>query len=137
MRVSWRSVWARAAHVIAVDISALVAVVPGEPELERFAAIMAREPCVVSAASVTEAAVVLESRQGADAVEDLRRVIADAGIEVVSEDEALAWQRFGRGHHSAQLNYGDCFSYALAKSLAVPLLFEGDDFTRTDIEAAR
>lgn len=129
--------------MIAVDTSALVAVVLGEPELERFAAIIAREPCVVSAASVTEAALVLESRQGPDAVEDLRHTIAGAGIEVVAVDDALAWaahaawRRFGKGRHPAQLDYGDCFSYALAKSRAIPLLFKGDDFTQTDIEAAR
>ncbi len=129
--------------MIAVDTSALVAIVLGEPELERFAGVMSRQPCVASAASVTEAALVVETRQGPDAVEDLRRLLDRAGVEVVPVDAELAWaahaawRRFGKGRHPAGLNFGDCFSYALARSRAVPLLFKGEDFTQTDISAAR
>jgi|SRR5690625_4264758 len=129
--------------MIAVDTSALVAIVLGEAELERFAAVMARQPCLVSAASLTEAALVVQSRQGPDAVEDLRRLLERARVEVVPVDAALAWdahaawRRFGKGRHPAGLNFGGCFSYALAKSRAVPLLFKGEDFSQTDIERAR
>jgi ribonuclease VapC len=49
----------------------------------------------------------------------------------------LAWRRFGKGRHPAGLNYGDCFAYALAKSRDLPLLFQGDDFSQTDIAAVR
>ncbi len=129
--------------MIAVDTSALVAIVLGEPELERFAAIMASRPCVVSAASITEAALVVQTRQGPDAVEDLRRVLQQAKVAIAPVDDEqawsahAAWQRFGKGRHPVGLDFGDCFSYALAKSRAVPLLYKGDDFTQTDIEPAR
>lgn len=129
--------------MIVVDTSALVAIVLGEDELERFAAIMSREPCLVSGASVTEAALVVDARQGPDAVEDLRRLLHQADVEVVPVDEDIAWsahaawRRFGKGRHPAGLNVGDCFSYALARSRSVPLLFKGDDFTSTDVDRAR
>jgi ribonuclease VapC len=128
--------------VIAVDTSALVAVVLGEPELERFSAILSRGPAAVSAAAVTETAMVLHARQGADAVQDLHVLLARAAIEVhaVDADTAwaahAAWVRFGKGRHPAGLNFGDCFSYALAKALAVPLLYKGDDFSQTDLTPA-
>ncbi|WP_257428701.1 type II toxin-antitoxin system VapC family toxin [Nocardioides carbamazepini] len=128
--------------MIAVDTSALVAVVLGEPELERFSAILSRGPVVVSAATLTEAALVLHARQGADAVQDLRQLVARAEIDVRPVDAELgwaahtAWERFGKGRHPAALNFGDCFSYALAKTLAVPLLFKGNDFAQTDLTAA-
>ena len=128
--------------MIAVDTSALVAIVLGEPELERFSAILARGSGVVSAATAMEAAMVLESRQGPDAVEELRAVIREAPLEVVPVDEEMAWavhaawRRFGKGRHPAALNYGDCFSYALAKTLNVPLLFKGGDFAQTDVAIA-
>lgn len=112
--------------MIALDTSALVAVVLGEPELEQFSSVMSRQPCVVAAASVTEAVLVLESRQGPDAIAELRLVLRDAATEVVPVDEELAWaahaawRRFGKGRHPAALNLGDCFSYALAKTFACP-----------------
>ncbi|MDN5746014.1 MAG: type II toxin-antitoxin system VapC family toxin [Nocardioidaceae bacterium] len=128
--------------MIAVDTSALVAVVLGEPELERFSTILAREPAVVSAAGLTEAAIVVHARQGEDAIQDLRLLVGRADIDVRPVDVELAWpahtawERFGKGRHPASLNFGDCYSYALAKALAVPLLFKGDDFTQTDIGIA-
>jgi ribonuclease VapC len=63
-----------------------------------------------------------------------------SGVEIVALDHGqaelarLAWRRYGRGRHPASLNYGDCFSYALAKSRRLPLLFVGNDFPQTDIE---
>ncbi len=129
--------------MIAVDTSALVAIVLGEPELERFSAIIGREPSVVSAAAVMEAAMVLESRQGAEAVQELRTALRQAEVEIHPVDDELtwtahaAWRRFGKGRHPAGLNYGDCFSYALAKTLAIPLLFKGDDFVQTDVAIAQ
>ncbi|MFT4011625.1 MAG: type II toxin-antitoxin system VapC family toxin [Nocardioidaceae bacterium] len=129
--------------MIAVDSSALVAIVLGEPELERFSAIVAREPSVLCAASLVETAMVLESRQGPDSVQELRSVLRSAEVEIHPVTEELAWtahaawRRFGRGRHAAGLNYGDCFSYALAKTLSVPLLFKGTDFAQTDIAIAQ
>lgn len=128
--------------MIVVDTSALVAIVLGEPELERFSAILSRGPAAASAAAVTEAAMVLHARQGADAVQDLRLLVTRADIDVRPVDAELAWaahaawERFGKGRHPAGLNFGDCFSYALARQLGVPLLFKGDDFSQTDLTPA-
>ena len=128
--------------MIVLDTSALVAIVLGEPELERFSTILAREPSAVSAATLTEAAVVLDARQGPDAVQELRNTLRTAGTEVVPVDSEqswaayAAWQRFGKGRHPAALNFGDCFSYALAAAVGAPLLFKGDDFLQTDVVAA-
>ena len=67
-------------------------------------------------------------------------LIYRAAIEIVAVDQEqaqlarIAWQRFGKGRHPAGLNYGDCFAYALARTRQLPLLFQGDDFSRTDID---
>lgn len=120
----------------------VVAIVLGESELERFSGLLAGTPSAMSAASVTESAMVVQARQGPDAVQDLRLLLGQVQVDVRPVDGDLAWmahrawERFGKGRHPAGLNYGDCFSYALAKSLAVPLLFKGDDFRQTDIVSA-
>jgi ribonuclease VapC len=83
---------------------------------------------------------ILESRYGADGVRDLDLFIAKARISLVPVDEEQAdlarqaFRKFGKGRHPAGLNFGDCFSYALARSLDEPLLFKGNDFSQTDIE---
>jgi len=83
---------------------------------------------------------VIESRKGEAGGRELDLLLYRVRIEVVTVDydqaemARLAWRRFGKGRHPAALNYGDCFAYALAKSRQAPLLFTGDDFTKTDIE---
>jgi ribonuclease VapC len=127
-----------------VDSSALVAVVLGEPEAEAFLGAMrsTAEPMHVSPVSVVESSIVLEARQGPDATRDLHLLLAGVAADISAADAIqaqlafAAWQRFGKGRHSAALNLGDCFSYALAKSLGQPLLFKGRDFSQTDIIAA-
>ncbi len=126
-----------------VDTSALVAVVLGEPDAEVFLRAMAAAPTLsVSAASLTEALVVVEARQGPEAATDLGALLADLEAEVVALDEgqaevaASAWRRFGKGRHPAGLNLGDTFSYALAATRGEPLLFKGRDFAATDIPQA-
>jgi ribonuclease VapC len=90
---------------------------------------------------VVEAGLVIEARYGPDGGRELDLLIAKAGlsIEAVTAEQAdvarEAWHRFGKGRHSAGLNFGDCFSYALAKVASEPLLFKGDDFNQTDITA--
>jgi len=97
-------------------------------------------PCLLSAANLLEAAIVIESRKGEAGGRELDLLLYRAGIEVVAVDQdqaeiaRLAWRRFGKGQHPAGLNYGDCFAYALAKSRRAALLFTGNDFARTDIE---
>lgn len=127
-----------------VDTSALAAVVLGEPDAEAMAAAMRRAAgdLAISAATLVEAHIVVEARQGLEAGADLKALLDHFGVKTVPVDDdqaqaaLAAWRRFGRGHHLASLNLGDCFSYALAKVNAAPLLFKGDDFTQTDISAA-
>jgi ribonuclease VapC len=126
---------------IALDTSVLAAVVFGESDAAQFAASMVANAgdCLVSAATLVEAGIVVEAKQGQSAAQDLRLLIEHIGAEVVSVDTqtasvaVAAWQRFGKGRHPAALNFGDCFSYALAKISGAPLLFKGDDFAQTDV----
>jgi ribonuclease VapC len=127
--------------VIAVDTSSLIAVVLGEPDAERHLDCLQRGPAQLSSVSLVEATIVVDARQGADAVRDLE-LLVDATVDIVAVDVAharaavAAWRRFGRGRHPAGLNFGDCFSYALARLADLPLLYKGDDFAQTDVAAA-
>ena len=123
-----------------IDTSAIVAILQNEPEQDAFIeAIESADIRLVSAASFVEASIVILTRYGMDGILDLDLFMAKAGIEIssVDSDQAniarRAFRDFGRGRHPAELNFGDCFSYALAKSLDLPLLFKGSDFSRTDI----
>lgn len=127
--------------MIAVDTSALVAIVLGEPDAESLLSVLQREDAIASAATLVEAEIVVTARQGPDAARDLQLLI-DSSIDIIAFDTAharaavSAWSRFGKGRHSASLNFGDCLAYAVASVGGVPLLFKGDDFTRTDVQAA-
>lgn len=126
---------------IAVDTSAIIAVLLGEDDAESMAGALTDNAgdIAISAATLVETRIVAEAKQGAAATVDLRTLLTtiDADIVAVDTDQAdiaaAAWMRFGHGHHPAALNFGDCFSYALAQSLNAPLLFKGNDFTQTDI----
>ncbi|HEY9563660.1 MAG TPA: type II toxin-antitoxin system VapC family toxin [Nocardioides sp.] len=125
------------------DTSSLVCIVLGEPDAESHAqAILGATRVAISSATLVEASIVLEARQGPDATRDLELLIERCGVEVVPLDATQAreamevWRRFGKGRHPAALNFGDCFAYALARSTDEPLLFKGDDFSQTDIRAA-
>ncbi|MDJ0872038.1 MAG: type II toxin-antitoxin system VapC family toxin [Gammaproteobacteria bacterium] len=125
-----------------IDTSALLAILQDEPERRVFnEAVEAADTRSVSVASFVEVSIVIESRYGPDGVRDFDLLLSKAEIQLVpvdSEQAFLARQAFrqyGKGRHAAGLNFGDCFSYALAKSLGEPLLFKGEDFARTDLEA--
>lgn len=127
-----------------IDTSAIIAVLLDEADATRIAiAIEAGSPRLLSAASLLEASIVIETRKGEAGGRELDLLLYRTEIEIVAVDRdqseiaRLAWRRFGKGRHAAGLNYGDCFAYALARSRQLPLLFTGNDFTRTDIEAAR
>jgi len=126
-----------------LDTSALVAILYGEPEGPRFTQLIHdAEVCRLSVASFVELSMVIESQLGPDAARQadafLRR--ADIVIEPVTVEQGhlarQAFLDFGKGRHKAGLNFGDCFSYALAKATGEPLLFKGDDFALTDVAAA-
>ena len=126
-----------------VDTSAVLAVLFREPDARRYEDAMAEAwPRRMSVVALLEAAVVVEGRGGTAAGHELDVLLETAEVELVPltlEHAAAArhaWRRFGKGNHPAALNFGDCFAYALAKVTGEPLLFKGDDFARTDIEAA-
>lgn len=130
-----------------IDASALVAIVAQEPDHAELRQRLKRHRRrTISAFVVYEAAVAL-ARLGEISVEDAQILVmqfkkifavAEVHIEMRFAEIALgAFQRYGRGRgHKAKLNMGDCFSYACAKALDVPLLFKGDDFIHTDIRIA-
>ena len=123
-----------------VETSAVLAILLDEPEAAEFAQLIEDDPApVISAASVLEAGIVLLSRHGPDARDDLQDFLAQGGLQVepVTAEQAElaldAYQRYGKGRHRAGLNFGDCFAYALCKATGQPLLFKGQDFSQTDI----
>jgi ribonuclease VapC len=130
--------------MVVVDTSAVTAVVFGEPDAEMFLSVMLANAgdLQMSAGTAVEVGIVVEARQGAEATKDLGILVDRLGMATVPVDRVqveaavAAWRRFGKGRHPANLNLGDCFSYALAKLTAAPLLFKGRDFGQTDITSA-
>jgi ribonuclease VapC len=127
-----------------LDTSAVLAILLDESERRQFnEAIESAETRSLSTASFVECSIVLESRFGADGVRDLDLFIAKAQVILVPVDEdqahiaRRAFQQYGKGRHPAALNFGDCFSYALARALDQPLLFKGNDFGQTDVDCQR
>lgn len=125
-----------------VDSSALLAVLFDEPDAKSYHHVIADSHCSLSAANALEAAIVLEGRGSNLAGDLLDDYIAESRIELVAVTAdhfsvaRNAWRRFGKGRHPAALNFGDCFAYALAKIVDEPLLYKGNDFSRTDIRSA-
>ena len=126
-----------------VDSSAVLAILLGEPDAERYErAIAEASRCQMSAANYLETAIVLESRTGPAGIHELDLLVERVPIELtpVTSEQARgalsAWRRFGKGNHPAGLNFGDCFAYSLAEASREPLLFKGLDFGLTDIEPA-
>ncbi|WP_026614438.1 type II toxin-antitoxin system VapC family toxin [Ensifer aridi] len=126
-----------------IDTSAIVAIAFNEPEAETYEQkVVDAARRFISAATVLELAIVIEARLGEAGAAELDLWLYKAGVEIVAVDAEQiavakrAWRTYGKGRHPAGLNYGDCFSYALAKTRSEPLLYKGDDFSRTDIETA-
>jgi len=124
-----------------VDTSALVAIVNGEPEAERFHGLLLDNEPVISCGTLIETLRVMQVGLGDRALEAIDRLIELYGIEPVPVDAAqvalaregmLAYGK-GRGEQPAALNFGDLFAYALARQPGLPLLSEGDDFAATDV----
>ena len=124
-----------------IDTSAIVAIALNEPDAAEFELRIADDPVrLISAATVLEATIVLETRSGDAGGRELDLWLLKIGAEIVPVDAEQvdaarrAWRRYGKGRHAAALNYGDCFSYALALTRGEPLLFKGEDFARTGID---
>jgi len=126
--------------MIAVDTSALMAIALGETTADACIRILETESeVIISAGTVAEALIVAAWR---NVGEEVARMIDGLGFEIVSVTPAAArriaaaYTRWGRGAHPAGLNFGDCFSYEVAKEHSCPLLYVGNDFSQTDLESA-
>lgn len=126
--------------MIAVDSSVLVAILRLEDDADSLIeTIRLADGPRLSAANLAETLVVLNRRTGEDNRPEVEAFVRDSGMIIEPVTAGQAWLagetylRYGRSRHKAALNYGDCFAYALARSLDLPLLFKGDDFRHTDI----
>jgi ribonuclease VapC len=125
--------------MIAVDTSALMAIVLGDEQADACAKILEADPdVVISAGTAAEALIVAARRNVAD---EMAKLIDGLGFEVVAvtassaRQIAAAYERWGKGLHPAGLNFGDCFAYEVAKSHDCSLLYVGDDFSKTDVKS--
>ncbi len=126
-----------------VDSSALLSILLGAPDGDMLLSALVDAPQPrMSVANWLEVALLIEEKGGRLASLRFDEFFRASGIQLMPVDAAqaeaarTAWRHFGRHKHSARLNFGDCFAYALAKGTGAPLLFSGDDFLRTDIEPA-
>jgi ribonuclease VapC len=126
-----------------LDPSAILAILLEEPEARHFTSLIEADPRrLVSAASILEAAIVLEGRKGVAGGGMLDLFLHQAAVETVAFDaDQLALARsafrvYGKGRHPAGLNFGDCISYALSRWTGEPLLYKGADFSATDVARA-
>jgi ribonuclease VapC len=123
--------------MIAVDTSALMAILLDEPEADAcIAALETEDRLLISAGTVAEALIVAERR---NVGEEMARLLDGLGFEVIAVTAASArriaqsYGRWGRGAHPAGLNFGDCFAYEVAREHECPLVYVGEDFSRTDV----
>jgi ribonuclease VapC len=126
--------------MIVVDASALIAILDRESDAALYAeAIAEADSPLISAATLLEINIVMLNRHGVRAARMVDKLLQEAGFQIESftahqaELAREAYVRYGKGRQKAGLNYGDCFSYALAKATGLPLLFKGEDFSETDI----
>jgi len=123
-----------------IDSSALLAILFSEAgALDLVDRILEADTARVGTPTLVETAIVLSSRRGKPSLDEVRELVEELGVTVVSFDEAQmsaaadAFERFGRGRHKAGLNFGDCLAYATASTARDSLLFVGNDFAKTDI----
>ena len=129
--------------MIAVDSSALIAVALDEDDARRFAGPINGTRCIIGWPTIFEVHLVLTGRRKIAPLEAISRWIARPNVEPAAFDERyfqaanIAYRQYGKGvGHPAQLNFGDCMAYAVAKVHDVPLLYKGGDFAKTDIKPA-
>lgn len=125
--------------MIAVDTSALMAVLLNEPQAQACMSVLESEDLVISAGTMAEAMIVARMRNIGD---EMTALLSGLGLEVAPVTAAAAqriaevYGRWGKGVHAASLNFGDCFAYEVARDRGCPLLYVGEDFSRTDVERA-
>jgi ribonuclease VapC len=129
--------------VIVVDSSAIIAILRDEPDAAAFvSALASATDAQISAVTNYEIRTVAYSRGRERLLKEYEMLVATAGLSIAAFDERQSmlafegFRRWGKGLHPAGLNFGDCAAYALAKSLDAPLLFKGEDFSRTDVRRA-
>jgi ribonuclease VapC len=127
-----------------LDSSAIVAIFLNEPDAPLLERTIADDPIrLISAGTLIETGMLIESKMGAVGGRELDLWLQRAKVEIVPVDQEQAefarrgWRSFGKGRHPAGLNYGDCFSYALAISRDECLLFKGNDFEKTDVKPSK
>ena len=125
---------------IVSDTSAFIAIIQKEQDAGIYRqTLLEAEKVLVSAATAVELHIVVTVKLGAEGILRTNHLLAHPLFEIVPVDVQQmmianqAYERFGKGRHPAKLNYGDLFSYALAKSRNLPLLFKGNDFSKTDL----
>lgn len=125
--------------MIAVDTSALMAVILNEPPADACVQALERAPGLAISAVTLAEALIVATRRGVSA--EMQELVGQLGFDVVAVSAASArrvgdaYRSWGRGRHVAGLNFGDCFAYDTAKTRACPLLFVGGDFSKTDLES--
>lgn len=129
--------------MIVVDTSALMAILLDEPEAKQFLRIiLTSPPAWIGAPTLLEFSIVTARDRIGDPAKRVAKLVSSLSLEVAAWDAIhvdfarAAFLQFGKGRHPAKLNFGDCMSYALAKSLGAPLLYKGGDFAQTDIRSA-
>ena len=127
--------------MIVADASALVAIGERESDAPAFATALENNETIISYVNYVETGIILISRGRLVGQADLDHWLDRIGVSIMRGESLgalamAAYLRFGRGYHPAKLNLGDCFAYALAKSLDAPLLYKGNDFALTDVKSA-
>ena len=124
-----------------LDTSAVLAIFLGEPERKQILDVIRQSGRrLISAASVLETGMVLESKRGESAGREFDLFVVQTNLDAIPVDAEQveiarsAWRKFGKGRHPAALNFGDCFTYALAKWSGEPVVAKGQDFARTDLQ---
>lgn len=125
--------------MIVVDTSALMAILLDEPQAQACMSALESEDLVISAGTMAEAMIVARMRNVGN---EMATLLSGLGLEVAPVTAATAqrvaevYGRWGKGVHTASLNFGDCFAYEMARERGCPLLYVGEDFSRTDVESA-
>ena len=126
--------------IVVADTSAFVAILLKEQDADEFRSVFLKaQQVLISVATAVELHIVVTARLGEAGIIKLNHLLAQPLFEIVDVNlqqmmvANLAYERFGKGRHPAKLNYGDLFSYSLAKHRNLPLLFKGNDFSKTDI----
>lgn len=128
--------------MIAVDTSALIAILADEPEARAFRSVLTSIEAVVGAPTYLEFAMVAVVKSPVITSADLAKFLGYLNVSIIdftAEDARLAetaFRKYGKGRHKAALNFGDCCSYATASARGLPLLFKGNDFALTDVVSA-